>query len=87
MRIEAFQESVLREVLTKVEDLNKTFWRLHIDCYLANNAKGRVSGKIDLSVDSIPQGPFNIDVVPNFYGEMVWSTFIDFNKVNIGNPN
>lgn len=83
MRIEAFQETVLREVLTKLEDLNATFWRLHIDCYFANNTNGRIHGRIDLNVDNYPKGIFTITLVPNVYGEIVWSTFIDFNKVNI----
>lgn len=81
VRIEAFLESSLREVITKVEDLNETFWRLHIDCYLANNTQSRIYGRMELTLDSYPKGIFFLDVSPNFQGEMVWTYHIDFNKV------
>lgn len=86
VRIEAFRESTLREVLTRVEDLNGTFWRLHVDANLASNSKKRIYGRITLDVDAFPKGVFHIDVLPNFYDEMVWSGFLDFNKVNINFP-
>lgn len=71
----------MREVITRIEERNETFWRLNVDAYLAKNTEQRIYGRISLHVDAIPYGVTILDVVPNAHGEMVWSGFIDFNKV------
>lgn len=68
--------------MTTVEDYNATFWRLHIDAYLAMNTQKRIYGRISLHLDAFPYGVFWLDVLPNAQGEMVWSGSLDFNKVN-----
>lgn len=84
-RIEAFKESVLREVLTRVEDLNSTFWRLHIQAHLATNQQKRIFGRMYVVFDGKPvsQIAYSLDVLPNEFGEMVWYKYLDINKVCI----
>lgn len=87
MRIEAFNSSVIRYVVADVEELpEEDAWTLYLTTYFANNTQERVRGQLNYILEFNNERIIRtegIDVTPNNYSEILYSTTIKVSKVGI----